>query len=129
MTKFGQPKEQRMNAVLWTIQGILAGIFAMAGFLKSTQSKDKLLKRLPWVNHFPLLTVRFIGISELIGAIGIIVPMVTGIMPILSPIAAIGLAAIMIMAAFYHIHKREYREVLFNVTLFIPLAVIVFYRF
>jgi hypothetical protein len=36
MTKFGQPKEQRMNAVLWTIQGILAGIFAMAGFLKST---------------------------------------------------------------------------------------------
>jgi hypothetical protein len=62
MTKFGQPKEQRMNAVLWTIQGILAGIFAMAGFLKSTQSKDKLLKRLSWVNHFPLQTVRFIGI-------------------------------------------------------------------
>lgn len=118
-----------MNAVLWIIQGILAIIFAMAGFMKSTQSKDKLIKGLPWVTDFPLQTVRFIGISELLGAIGLIVPMVTGILPILSPIAAIGLAAIMIMAAFHHIRKSEYREVLFNVILFIPLAIVAFYRF
>lgn len=118
-----------MNTALWIIQGIIAGIFAMAGFLKSTQSKDKLLKSLPWVNDFQLPTVRFIGISELLGAIGIIVPMVIGVLPVLSPIAATGLAIIMILAFIYHIRKSEYKEVLFNAILFILLAIIAIYRF
>jgi uncharacterized membrane protein len=118
-----------MNTAMWIIQGILAAMFAMTGIMKSTQSKDKLIKNLPWVDDFSLQTVRFIGISELLGGIGIIIPMVTGILPILAPIAASGLAVIMILAAIHHFPKREYKEVLFNAALFIPLAIVAVYRF
>lgn len=68
-----------MNIAVWIIQGILALMLLMAGIMKSTQPKDKLVKSLPWVNDFSLQTVRFIGISELLGAIGIVVPQLTGI--------------------------------------------------
>lgn len=118
-----------MGIAVWIIQGILALMFLMAGIMKSTQPKDKLVNSLPWVNDFSLQTVRFIGISELLGAIGIVVPQLTGIFPILSPIAAVGLAAIMVLAAAHHFPKKEYKEVAFNTTLFILAAVVAFYRF
>lgn len=47
-----------MNTVVWIIQGILVLIFAMAGIMKTTQPKDKLVKSLPWVNDYSLPTVR-----------------------------------------------------------------------
>jgi uncharacterized membrane protein YphA (DoxX/SURF4 family) len=118
-----------MEIAVWIIQGILALLFLMAGVMKSTQPKDKLAKSLPWVNDFPLQTVRFIGISELLGAVGIIVPQLTGIYTLLTPIAAIGLVVIMVLAASHHIRKREYKEVAFNITLLILSAIVAFYRF
>jgi uncharacterized membrane protein YphA (DoxX/SURF4 family) len=118
-----------MNTIVWIIQGILALMFLMAGIMKSTQPRDKLVKSLPWVTDFSLQTVRFIGISELLGAIGIVVPQLTGICPILTPVAAVGLAVIMILAAAHHLPKKEYREVGFNVTLLILAVVVAFYRF
>ena len=118
-----------MNIAVWIIQGILALMFLMAGIMKSTQPKDKLLKSLPWVNDFSLLTVRFIGISEFLGAVGIVVPQLTGIYPILSPIAAIGLAVIMVLAVAHHLLKKEYKEVGFNTTLLILAVLVALYRF
>jgi uncharacterized membrane protein YphA (DoxX/SURF4 family) len=118
-----------MNTAVWIIQGILASMFLMAGIMKSTQPKEKLLKSLPWVNDFSMQTVRFIGISELLGAIGIIVPQLTGIYPILSPIAAVGLILIMVLASAHHLPKKEYREVGFNSTLLILAVVVALYRF
>jgi uncharacterized membrane protein YphA (DoxX/SURF4 family) len=118
-----------MNTVVWIIQGILAIMFAMAGTMKLTQPKEKLVKSLPWVIDFSLPTVRFIGTSEILGAIGIIVPQVTGILPILSPIAAIGLIVIMILAASYHLPKRQYKEVMFNSMLLILSVIVALYRF
>ena len=97
--------------------------------MKSTQPKDKLVKSLPWVNDFSLQTVRFIGISELLGAIGIVVPQLTGIYPILSPIAAVGLAVIMVLASVHHLPKKEYRDVGFNIILLILAVVVALYRF
>jgi uncharacterized membrane protein YphA (DoxX/SURF4 family) len=118
-----------MNIAVWIIQGILALMFLMAGIMKSTQPKDKLVKSLPWVNDFSLQTVRFIGISELLGAIGIVVPQLTGIYPILSPIAAVGLAVIMVLASVHHLPKKEYREVGLNTILLILAVVVALYRF
>jgi uncharacterized membrane protein YphA (DoxX/SURF4 family) len=118
-----------MNIAVWIIQGILALMFIMAGMMKSTQPKDKLVKSQPWVNDFSLQTVRFIGISELLGAIGIIVPQLTGIYPILSPIAAVGLAVIMVLASAYHLPKKEYKEVGFNTILLILTVIVAIYRF
>jgi uncharacterized membrane protein YphA (DoxX/SURF4 family) len=118
-----------MELTVWIIQGILALMFLMAGIMKSTQPKDKLVKSLPWVNDFSLQTVRFIGFSELAGAIGIVIPQLTGICPILTPIAAIGLVIIMVLAASHHMQKNEYKEVTFNAVLLILSAVVAFYRF
>jgi uncharacterized membrane protein YphA (DoxX/SURF4 family) len=118
-----------MNIAVWIIQGILALMFLMAGIMKSTQPKNKLVKSLPWVNDFSLQTVRFIGISELLGAIGIVVPQLTGICSILTPIAAVGLAVIMVMAAAHHLPKKEYREFAFNTTFLILAVVVALYRF
>jgi uncharacterized membrane protein YphA (DoxX/SURF4 family) len=118
-----------MNIAVWIIQVILALMFLMAGIMKSTQPKDKLVKSLPWVNDFSLQTVRFIGISELLGAIGIVVPQLTGIYPILSPIAAVGLAVIMVLASVHHLPKKEYKEVGFNTTLLILAVLVALYRF
>jgi len=118
-----------MNTTVWIIQSILALMFLMAGIMKSTQPKDKLVKSLPWVNDFSLPTVRFIGVSELLGAIGLIVPQLTNIAPILTPIAAIGLATTMVLAAAHHIRKSEFKEVAFNATLFILSAIVAVYRF
>jgi uncharacterized membrane protein YphA (DoxX/SURF4 family) len=118
-----------MNIAVWIIQGILALIFLMAGIMKSIQPSEKLAKSLPWVNDFSLHTVRFIGISELLGAIGIVVPQLTGIYPILSPIAAVGIGMIMILASAYHLPKKEYKEVGFNATLLILAVIVAVYRF
>jgi uncharacterized membrane protein YphA (DoxX/SURF4 family) len=81
------------------------------------------------VNDFSLQTVRFIGISELLGAIGIVAPQLTGICPILTPIEAVGLAVIMVLAAAHHLPKKEYREVGFNAILLILAVVVALYRF
>jgi uncharacterized membrane protein YphA (DoxX/SURF4 family) len=118
-----------MNIAVWIIQGILALMFLMAGIMKSTQPKEKLVKSLPWVNDFSLQTVRFIGISELLGAIGIIIPQLTGILPILSPIAAIGLVVIMVLASAHHLPKKEFKEVGFNSILLVLAGIVAFYRF
>jgi len=118
-----------MNIAVWIIQCILALMFLMAGIMKSTQPKDKLVKSLPWVNDFSLQTVRFIGVSELLGAIGILVPQLTGIVPILSPVAAIGLAVIMVLAIAHHLPKKENKEVGFNAILLILSVVVAYYRF
>nr|MDT0667550.1 DoxX family protein [Micromonospora sp. DSM 115978] len=63
-----------MNVTLWILQGLLAAAFALAGVGKATQPKDKLVGRLPWVEDFSQNTVRFIGVVELLAAVGLILP-------------------------------------------------------
>ena len=118
-----------MNVVLWVLQGALAAIFVMAGVMKSTQPKDKLVKRLPWVEDFSPGTVRFIGAMELLGAIGIILPAVTGVAVVLTPLAATGLAVLMLLAALTHVRRREPSGVVFTVVLMLAAAVVAWGRF
>jgi uncharacterized membrane protein len=113
-----------MNVFLWIVQAVLAAMFATAGLMKSTQPKEKLAPRLPWVEDFSATTVRVIGVVELLGAIGLILPAATGIAPVLTPIAATGLALTMVLAAATHIRRKEPSGVAFNAVLF-ALAVFV----
>jgi uncharacterized membrane protein YphA (DoxX/SURF4 family) len=117
-----------VNITVWIIQGVLAAIFAIAGILKTTQPKEKLSPKLPWVNDFSISAVRFYGTAELLGAIGIIIPYLTGILPILTPLAALGLACMMLSAAIYHYGKREYKAIAFNLVLLILALVVAFSR-
>ena len=118
-----------MNAALWVVQGVLAVMFLMAGVLKATQPKDKLVKQLPWVEDFSAGTVRFIGVMELLGAIGLILPALTGVAVILTPLAATGLAVLMLLAVLTHIRRREPGAVVFTAVLMLAAVVVAWGRF
>lgn len=118
-----------MNVVLWALQGVLAAAFLMAGLMKMTQPKDKLAPKLPWVDDVSIGTLRFIGVAELLGALGLILPAATGILPILTPIAAAALAVVMVLAAFTHGRRREPSGIAFNAVLFVLLVVVAWGRF
>ena len=119
-----------MNTTLWIIQGILATMFTMSGLMKSPQPIDKLLKSgINWADRFPLSTVRFIGISQLLGAIGLILPMLLGFSPILTPLAAAGLALIMLLAIFHHLKFKEYKAIITNVVIMIMAIFVAYGRF
>lgn len=93
---------------LWIVQVLLAVVFGMAGVMKSTMPIPQLAQKLPWTGALPAAIVRFIGCSELAGALGLIVPAITRIRPILVPLAAAGLLLVMILASAFHISRGEY---------------------
>lgn len=118
-----------MNVFLWVLQIVLAVMFAMAGIMKSTQPRQKLLSSLPWVEDFPTRTVRFVGVVELAGAIGLVLPAAFDIVPVLTPLAATGLASVMVLAANTHRRRREPGAIAFNAGLLIVAVVIAWGRF
>ncbi|MCP2323940.1 putative membrane protein YphA (DoxX/SURF4 family) [Hamadaea flava] len=118
-----------MNVLLWIVQILLAAAFVMAGVMKSTQPKEKLAPKLPWTEDFSSGTVKLIGIAELLGGLGLILPAAMGIAPILTPIAATCLGVIMVLAAATHIRRKEPSAVVFNLVLFALAAVVAWGRF
>ncbi|MFC5529666.1 DoxX family protein [Cohnella yongneupensis] len=112
-----------MNVALWIVQGLLALLFIYSGWLKGIQV-DKAQVAWGWVDDVPRGLVGFIGVMELIGAIGLIVPEATGIAPAMTPAAAIGLAVIVLLGALFHVKRKEYKEIGVNVV-FLALAVFV----
>lgn len=100
-----------MNIVLWILQGLLAFIFLMAGMMKVSQSKDGLKEkgggRMDWVDDLSDGNIKLIGIVEVLGALGLILPQLTGILPWLTPLAAVGLTLTMVGATLLHIRRSE----------------------
>lgn len=101
----------------------------MAGVMKSTRPIAELSKTVPWSAQIPEAMVRFIGISELLGGIGLILPSLLRIKPKLTPIAAVGLVIIMALAIGYHVSKGELNVIGFNAVLGIVAAFIAWGRF
>ena len=118
-----------MNIALWIVQGLLAAAFLMAGIMKATQPKEKLAANMAWVNDFSTSQVRLIGIVEILGAIGLILPAATGILPILTPLAAVGLALVMIGAAMTHRRRGESQMIPINAVLLLLAAFVAYGRF
>lgn len=111
--------------VLWIIQILVALGFGLAGLGKVLQSKEKLLSRMAWVNDFSQSQVRMIGLLEVLGALGVILPAATGILPWLTPVAAAGLVLVMVGAMLTHIRRKEYPIVPVNLVLLILAALVV----
>lgn len=99
-----------MNVALWIVAGILAAAFLAAGLSKALTPKDGLLPRMPWVADFSSAQVKGIGIIEVLGAVGLILPGITKIAPILVPIAATGLAITMVLAFVMHARRGEAKQ-------------------
>lgn len=118
-----------MNVTLWIIQGVLAAMFAFAGFLKATRPKDSLVDQQPWVEDFSPGTVRFIGVMELSAALGLVLPAVTGIATVLTPLAAAGLVVLMVLAAATHVRRKEPTNIAVNAVLLVLAAFVAWGRF
>jgi uncharacterized membrane protein YphA (DoxX/SURF4 family) len=100
-----------MNIALWIVQIILALMFLMAGATKVFQY-EKFKASMPSKG-----LVTFIGVAELLGGLGLILPYATGTAPILTPIAALALGVIMILAAGLHAKRKEYKGIGMNIIL------------
>ncbi len=107
-----------MNVTLWIIAGVLAAAFAAAGLMKIGQPKAKLAESgMGWTEDFSDGQVKGIGALEVLGAIGLILPAALDIAPILTPIAAAGLALLMVGAAVTHVRRGENNMVPINLVL------------
>ena len=83
----------------WTLQVVLALVFFGAGGAKLAQPREKLTRTLAWVARTPQPVVTLIGTLELLGALGLVMPALTGVLLWLTPLAAAGLALTMVGAA------------------------------
>jgi hypothetical protein len=107
-----------MNKLLWVAQCLVAMVFFLSGMFKATMSKARMAATgQTGVARYPLPFIRFIAVCEILGAIGIILPIDLQIAPSLTPMAAIGLAIIMIGAAATHWKLKELRNVATNMIL------------
>jgi hypothetical protein len=84
-----------MNLALWIVQGLLALLMTATGALKLVTPREKLAEKLAWARTFSDRNVKLLGVAEVLGAVGLVVPGLTGILPVLTPVAAVCLAILM----------------------------------
>lgn len=111
---------------LWAAQILLALLYGSVGVMKISQPLSALAANMSWVNVFPAFMVRFVGLAELAGAVGLILPVLTGIQPRLTAYAGLGLTVLQVFAMIYHIAAGELMVLPFNVVL-LALAAFVFW--
>ena len=119
-----------MNVFLWVLQIVLAAMFAMAGVHEGPVSRRRSWSpKLPWVEDFTSGTVRLIGVLELLAAIGLILPAALGVAPVLTPLAATGLAVVMALAVNTHRRRHEPSGMAFTAVLFVLAVIVAWGRF
>lgn len=98
----------KRNHALWSAQILLAALFAVVGFMKCTLPIAELAQRFPWTASAPAPFVRVLGGIELAAAIGLILPLATGIMPWLTGFTALMLSVVMVLATGLHAARGEW---------------------
>ena len=118
-----------MNTALWIAQGFLAVVFTYSGWMKSTRTVPELVAMgQTGVEQLTIPVIRFIGISELAGVVGLLMPWYTQILPFLTPLAAICLGMIMIPASMIHYGRQEKAAVGLNIVLFLLCGFVAYGR-
>lgn len=123
-----QKNNKVMNIALWVLQVLFGIIFIMAGATKGFQPIESMTDAMPWVTSVSSSLVRFIGISELLGGIGLLLPSLLRIKPVLSVWAAVGLTIVMILAAGFHGLRGEFGLIGVNSIFIIATAFIAWGR-
>ncbi|TMR97861.1 DoxX family protein [Nonomuraea basaltis] len=111
-----------MNIAYWIIATLLAVFYLYAGGKKATQSQEQLQPMMGWVDTVPMPLVRLIGVLELLGAAGLILPPLTGIASWLAIAAAIGLVLIQVGGIAVHVSRGEARQIGLNIALLAAAA-------
>lgn len=118
-----------MNIVLWIVQILLAFMFLLHGWTMLTTTTSTPQPSMAYILAIPIPLRRLIGAAEILGGIGLVLPALTGILPVLTPIAAVGLVILMAGAAIFHIPRKEYGGVVFNLILLALAAFVAYGRF
>ena len=123
-----------MNILLWVLQGILAVMMLMPGFMKLSNSREALKEkgkgRMDWVEDVSARNIKVIGILEVLAGIGIILPLLLGILPWLTPLAALGVILTMIGALLLHIRRGDGMQAIVpNIMILLIAAFVLYGRF
>ena len=99
-----------MDIAVWIVTGFVALMLGGAGASKLVRSKEKILENpsMGWANDFSQPAIKLIGLAEVAGALGLVLPWALDILPVLTLIAGYALAALMVGAAGVHIRRREF---------------------
>lgn len=98
---------RHMRIAYWVIAVLLAAFYLYSGGKKAAQSKEQLAPMMGWVDTAPMGLVRFLGVVEILGALGLVLPPLTGIAPVLALLAAAGLLVLQVLAAGFHVSRGE----------------------
>ncbi|OZI09729.1 hypothetical protein BWI93_02365 [Siphonobacter sp. BAB-5385] len=100
-------KNRILHVTLWLIQLLLAASLLWAASMKLFQPLDQLAAMWPWTNQVPRSVVTLTGMVDVLGALGLVVPMLLNVKPALTPLAAVGVILLMITASIFHIARGE----------------------
>jgi hypothetical protein len=118
-----------MSDAVWIASFVLCALYLSAGALKLLRPREVLADSLPWVEDVPARAVQLIGVAEVLGGIGVVLPWLTGIAPVLTPVAASALAVLQVLAVRVHLRRREPRVVPFNLLLLVAALLVAVVRF
>jgi hypothetical protein len=119
-----------MNVVLWVVAVVLALAFLSSGALKLSQSKEKLAANgMGWTESYSSGAIKAIGGVEVLGAAGLLLPALSGVAPVLVPLAATGLLLVMIGAAVTHGRRGENQLIVVNLILGVLALLVAWGRF
>jgi len=96
-----------MNLALWIVQGLVAFAMLAAGGLKLITPRMKLAEKFTWAASWTDTNVKLLGLAEVLGAVGLVVPVLTGLLPILTPVAAVCLLILMAGAVKTHLDLKD----------------------
>jgi hypothetical protein len=119
-----------MNIALWIVAGLLAVGALASGAKKVIQPEEKLVAEgWGWVEDFSPGTVKTIGVLEVLAAVGLILPALLGIAPVLVPLAAVGFALVMVGAMITHLRRHEAQAIMVNLLLLVVAGFVAWGRF
>ncbi|MFD0999738.1 DoxX family protein [Ohtaekwangia kribbensis] len=124
-----EPKKSKaLHVVLWILQILLTAMLLWAGFTKLFEPIEKLSAMWPWTGQVPIAFVKFTGIVDVVGAMGLTLPSLLRIKPKLTPVAAIAFCVLMICAIIFHIARGEASQIGINIVLIIIAAFVAWGR-
>ncbi|GAA2682786.1 DoxX family protein [Streptomyces lunalinharesii] len=110
-----------MSAAYWPVAGLLALFYLHAGRLKAFRSRDGLRPMMAWVDDVPMPAVRALGVLEVLGGLGLLLPPLTGVAPWLSLAAAVGFVVLQLAATRVHLARGD-RRIALNLSLLLAAA-------
>lgn len=117
-----------MIIAVWIVSGLLAVVYLGVGAMKLVSPKERLAKNMGWVENASAPVVKLVGALEILGALGLVLPVLLNIAPALTPLAASGLVAVQLVAIVVHLRRGE-RAIVPNLVLLLLALFVALARF